>query len=567
MRRRWLIKDSDALILSLLTKELNISPVIARLLANRNIKDPREAEKFLNAKLSDLHDPYMLKGMKESVARIRRALSKGEKIMVYGDYDVDGITSVTLLTSTLTGLGGHVIEYIPNRLEEGYGLNLEACRYAHKKKVGLIITVDCGINAVREVDYLNSLGIDTIVVDHHEVQANALPKAFAIIDPLQDGCHYPFKHLAGVGLAFKLAQALLDCPPEKLVGLLDLVALGTVSDIVPQLGENRILTRYGLETVATTDRVGLRELINVSGLKGKNISSGHIGFILGPRINASGRIGSPKMALRLLLTDREDEAKELAQRLNQENRNRQKIEADILKQAMQKISMEVNFKEHKAIVLSGADWHRGVIGIVASRIVDKFYRPTAIISVKGSTGRGSARSISDFDLFCAVSKCKKHLIEFGGHKAACGFSIYKKDIGKFKEQLNKLAAKLLKPEHLLPKLRADMDIPLNKLSEGLICDIERLSPHGPKNPSPLFISRGTKLKNAPKNIGRNGIKFWVTDGGITCEAVAFGVSDIFLEHLSGGAVDLAYSPSVNTYKGLRSIKLDLKDLKASEKTS
>jgi single-stranded-DNA-specific exonuclease len=563
MRKRWVVKKSDKEITNILVKELGISPIVAQLLANRSILKVEEADKFLNCRLSNLHDPFMLKGMERAVARIRHALSKGEKILVYGDYDVDGITSVALLKSVLTGLGGHVLDYIPNRLEEGYGLNLDACQLAHRKKVSLLITVDCGINAAREVAYLNSLSIDSIIIDHHEVQGGSLPKACAIIDPLQDGCDYPFKYLAGVGLALKVAQALLDRTPEQMKEYMDLVALGTVSDVVPQLGENRILTKYGLDVLNTTERIGLRELIKVSGLKGRDISSGHIGFILGPRINASGRIGSPKKALQLLLTHRKDEAGEIAGMLNQENRNRQKIESGILQEAMQKVQTEVNFKDHKTIVLSSTDWHPGVIGIVASRLVDKFYRPTAIISVNRNVGKGSARSISDFNLFEAINKCKDHLMEFGGHKAACGFSIQKKEIERFKTRFNKFAKESLLPEHLLPKIRADMDIPLSKLSERLISDIERLAPHGPKNPSPLFISKGIKLKNTPKTIGRKGIKFWVTDGKITCEAVAFGVSDAFLDMMGEGEIDLAYSPSVNVYKGLRSIKLNLEDVRAS----
>ncbi|MEE8360196.1 MAG: single-stranded-DNA-specific exonuclease RecJ [Candidatus Omnitrophota bacterium] len=563
MRKRWIIKKADKDIPGLLSKELGISNIIAQLLANRSILKPDEADRFLNCKLSDLHDPYLLKGMDRAVSRIKHALSKGEKILVYGDYDVDGITSVALLKSVLTKLGGHVLDYIPNRVEEGYGLNLNACRLAHRKKVHLLITVDCGINAAREVDYLNSLSIDSIIIDHHEVQGGRLPKACAVIDPLQSGCDYPFKYLAGVGLAFKVAQALFNCPPDKMRDYLDIVALGTVADIAPQLEENRILTKHGLEVLTSTKRIGLRELIMVAGLKGKEISSGHVGYILGPRINASGRIGSARKALQLLLTTRDDEAREIAEMLNQENRNRQRIEARIVQEAVEKIQVEVNFKDHKTIVLASEGWHPGVIGIVASRLVDKFYRPTAVISLDKNVGRGSARSISDFNLFEAISKSKEYLKEFGGHKAACGFSIEKKNIEKFKSLFNEFAKKVLLPEHLLPKLQADMDIPLNRLSEKLINEIGCLAPHGPKNPTPLFISKGIKLKNAPKVIGRKGVKFWVTDGRITCEAVAFGVSDAFLDILKDGEIDLAYSPSVNLYKGLRSIKLDLKDVRAS----
>ncbi len=567
MIKRWFIKDPDRAMLDILVRELKISPIIARLLINRNISTPMDADIFLNGGVSNLHDPYMLKGMDRAVARIKRALSANEKILVYGDYDVDGLTSVALLASVLRSLSGDVSEYIPNRMEEGYGLNLDACRFASKKNITLLISVDCGINAKDEIAFLKRSGIDTIVIDHHEPQDGQLPEAYAIIDPFQADCSYPFKHLAGVGLAFKIIQALLNRPVKDIEDLLDLVALGTVSDVAPQLGENRIFTKYGLSILNRTKRPGLKALIRVSGLKGKDISAGHIGYILGPRINASGRVGSPKVALKLLLTDNEREAEELAGILDRENKNRQKIESNILKEAVEKVNSEVNFKEHRAIVLSDTNWHPGVIGIVASRLVEKFYRPTAIISVKDGTGRGSARSISNFNLFDAISRCDRHLIEFGGHEAACGFRIEKSKIEEFKSLFNKIVKKLLHPEDLLPKLNADIDMPLNRLSEGLIREIDMLAPHGPENPAPLFISRGVTLKNAPKNIGRRGIKFWVTDNKITCEALAFGVSDTFYAILKEGRVDLAYSPSLNTYKGLRSIKLDLKDIKASERLS
>lgn len=564
MRKRWILKKADEEVRRLLVRELGISPIIAQLLANRNIIDPGEVDRFLNCSLSNLHDPFMLRGMDKAVSRIKHALSKGEKIMVYGDYDVDGITSVALLKSVLHDLGGNIFEYIPNRLEEGYGLNLKACQLAYRKGITLLVTVDCGINARSQVAYLNSLGVDVVIVDHHEPQLDNLPDACAVVNPLQENCPYPFKHLASVGLVFKLAQAILGCGPEKIKDLLDLVALGTVADVAPQLGENRILTKYGLEILSTTKRTGLKELIRVSGLTGKDISSGHIGYILGPRINASGRIGSPKMALRLLLTKRPDEAKELAEMLDKANRNRQRIESDILQEAIQKIKTEINFKEHNTIVLSGSDWHAGVIGIVASKIVDRFYRPTVIISLKSDTGRASARSISGFNLFDAISKCKRYLSEFGGHEAACGFTIHRENVEKFKELFNKSAKNLLGPEDLLPKLNVDIDIPLGELSESLIYEMKKLAPHGPKNPSPVFISRGIKLKNIPKTIGRNGVKFWVTDDSITCEAVAFGVSNAFFDMLKKERVDLAYSPSINNYRGMKSIRLNLEDLKASE---
>jgi len=559
MRKRWIIKKCNTAGQKRLVDELGVPPVIARLLVNRSINSPEEAQFFLHAGIEDLHDPFLLKGMDKAVSRIKKALSRGEKILVYGDYDVDGLTSVALLSEVLKELGGNIIEYIPNRLEEGYGLNLTAAQQAYRKKVGVVVTVDCGVSGIKEIGYLKTCGIDTIVVDHHK-PGPELPKACAIIDPLQKNCTYPFKYLAGVGLTFKLVQALLGKKPAQLRKHLDLVALGTIADVSPQLGENRILTRCGLMAMAETKNVGIKELIRASGLIGKEITSRHIGFILGPRINASGRIGSPKLALRLLTTRNREEAKELAKTLDRENRNRQKVQGAVYEQALDKANREVNFKEHKVIVLSGEGWHPGVIGIVASRLAEKFYRPTVMISLQKNIGRGSARSIKNFHLFDIISRCKEHLETFGGHEAACGLTILPKFVNKFKEHINSVASDVLSPEDLLPSLEADMEIPLSGLSSGLIGQIEKLEPYGPCNPRPLLVSRNLTVKHDPKIVGRKGVKMWVTDGGITCEALIFG-----LEDTSGiskeSVVNLAYTPSVNSWRGVSSIQLDLKDIK------
>ena len=559
MRKRWIIKKCNTAGQKRLVDELGISPIIAHLLINRNITSPDEAQFFLNGDIENLHDPLLLKDMAKAVSRIKKALSRGEKILVYGDYDVDGLTSVALLSEVLKALGGNVTEYIPNRLEEGYGLNLAAAQLAYRRKVGIVITVDCGVSAVKEIDYLKSCRIDTIVVDHHK-PGPELPGAYAVIDPLQKNCAYPFKYLAGVGLAFKLVQALLGKKPAQLREHLDLVALGTIADVSPQLGENRILTRYGLMTMAKTRNVGIKELIRASGLIGKDITSRHIGYILGPRINASGRIGSPRLALRLLTTKNREEAKELAKMLDRENRNRQKVQGAVYEEALDKANREVNFKEHKVIVLSGEGWHPGVIGIVASRLAEKFYRPTVMISLQKNIGRGSARSIKNFHLFDIVSRCKEYLETFGGHEAACGLTILPKFINKFKERINSIASDVLSPEDLLPSLEADMEIPLSGLSSRLIDEMGKLEPYGPRNPRPLFVSRNLTVKHDPRIIGRKGVKMWVTDGGITCEALIFG-----LEDTSGiskeSIVNLAYTPSINSWRGVSSIQLDLEDIK------
>lgn len=559
MNRIWRIKNPQPNLSQTLAKSLGISPITAQLLINRGINDEMQAHHFLYGDLGSCHDPFLLKDIDKSITRIKRAIKEKENILIYGDYDVDGITAVALLNIVLTYLKANVTAYIPNRLEEGYGLNRSAVKLAHRKKIALIITVDCGISAHKEIDLANELGIDVIVTDHHEIKENSLPKAYSIINPLQKTCRYPFKYLSGVGLAYKLARALLGgtYPMEE---HLDLVALGTVSDLSVQKGENRILTKWGLKKLNDTKKIGIRALMEVSGLKGRDISCGHIGYILGPRINAMGRIGSPEVALKLLLTNDKDEAMQLAGILNRENRTRQKIEARVLGEAMEKVEKEINFKDSKIIILSGADWHLGVIGIVASRLIEKFYRPTIIIAIKGKIGKGSGRSIDNFHLFNAINSCKEHLIDFGGHEGACGISIEAKNINKFSDDINKYAREELLDEDLYPRLDIDIEVQLSELTEKAIEELGFLAPFGPENPRPTFSSRNVLLKNEPRRIAKRGFKMWVTDDNVVCEAVSFR-SGLMSMPYKGSRVSLVYSPSINTWQGLPSLQLDLKDLK------
>jgi len=565
MEKSWIFKREDKHLRELFAKELGISPVTAQILINRNITNTSEADVFLKCSFSSLYNPNMLKGMDIAVARIKNAIAKKEKLMVYGDYDVDGICSVALLVRVLNKLGAKASYHIPNRLQEGYGLNKPAIKAAKDKKTSVIITVDCGMGAYKEVEYANKLGIDVIITDHHEI-IDKLPPALTVVNPLQEGCGYPFKHLAGVGLAYKLAEALSQDKSLRIAEHLDLVALGSVADIVPQIGENRILTRYGLKEMNQTRKVGLKALIEVSGLSGKEIISGHIGYILGPRINASGRIGSPELSVKLLLTEDKNEAKELAQVLNKENRFRQSLDSKVLQDALAKAKEEVDFKKDKAIVLSSEDWHKGVIGIVASRLVEKFYKPTILISVSKQEGRGSGRSVADFHLFEAVKRCKEHLSNFGGHEGACGLTISKKKIKPFRQAFNSVVAELISDEHLKPKIEIDVDIPLNLLSNRLIYELEGLSPFGPWNPKPILSSRNIALRNAPQRIGKNGFKAWVTDNKLTCEAVGFRMAESHMSKIGSDRVDIAYSPEINNWRGMSSIQLNLRDIKSSTPT-
>lgn len=560
MRKIWRIKPPNLALQDQLSLSLNISRITAQLLINRGISDSVEAKSFMSSSFSTCHDPFLLKDMHKAVLRIKKAITDKEPILVYGDYDVDGITSVTILYSALKSLGAVTDTYIPNRLEEGYGLNLAAIKKAHRNGFGLIITVDCGITSFKEVEYAKSMGIDVIVTDHHEVLESCVPSAYAVINALQADCKYPFKHLAGVGIAYKLVKALYDTTNLFAEDFLDLVSLGTVADIAPLIGENRIMAKCGLSEMNKRDRIGLSALMDVGGLSDKEIISGHIGFILGPRINAMGRIGSAQTSLDLLLSSDKEEAKKLAKVLDTENRNRQKIESRILEEALSKVEREVNFKHHKVIVLASENWHPGVIGIVASRIADRFYRPAIMISLDGKFGKGSGRSIEGFHLFEYLLRSKDVLMGFGGHESACGVTIDKERIDEFRDRINEEASKDVDESIFSPKLDIDMDVPLGDLGENVISELESLAPFGSDNPKPVLASTRLVVKDGPRQIGKNGFKIWVTDSKITCEAVSFGKGNLEAPKI-GSEVSLAYTPSINDWQGVRSIQLELKDIK------
>jgi single-stranded-DNA-specific exonuclease len=563
-QRIWKIPEPNVALQKELVAECGITPVTAQLLINRNIKAPKEVDRFLKADLRHLHDPFLLKDMDKAVQQIKRAISKGEKIMIYGDYDVDGITAVALLSRVLEDMGGYVVCYIPDRIEEGYGLNKKAVKIAHRQNVSLLITVDCGITGKEEVEYLSNVGITAIITDHHTVFEQSFPsKAYAVINPLQKDCRYPFKHLPGVAIAYKLAEALTFGSGTDIREHLDLVALGTVQDMVPQLGENRILTKYGLKKINDSSKVGIRALIEVAGLRGRKISVREIGYMLGPRINAAGRVGSAKIPLRLLTTADMAEAIELAERLDKENRNRQKIGNTILKEAINRVENEINFKNDKIIILESEDWHPGVIGIVASRIAERFNRPAVMISFDKNEGKGSGRSIKKFHLFKALVECRDLLADFGGHAAACGLKVTRNNLDAFKAKLNEVASESLDAKDFMSTLTVDMEIPLHSLKHNLISEFENLSPYGPGNPPPILSSRSLKLKGKPRQMRREGMKMWVTDDNITCEAIGFRMDEMLPDILESATVDMVYTPNIVKWRGVDTLQLGLIDIKAN----
>lgn len=558
MQKAWEMESLDDSAGAGLAEALGISPVLARLLIKRSVNNPQEARSFLSCGLSSLHDPFLFKDMEKAAARIRSAIENKERVLVYGDYDVDGLTATALLYATLKRYGVHAHNYIPDRVKEGYGLNLEALENARKDGAKLVIAVDCGITAAEEIGFLNKHRIDSIILDHHQPVKGNLPEALAILDPFVPGCRYPYKHLASVGLVYKLMQALGWSREEDL----DLVALGTISDVAPLTGENRVLVKHGLKYLAKTQRAGLRALMEVAGIgKKKEFYTETVGFILGPRLNASGRMNSSMHSLKLLLTDDKEEAKKLAEDLDKSNRERQAMEAAILKEAISKVEREVNFKEHRVIVLHGDKWHPGVIGIVASRIVEKFYRPTILVAFNENTGKGSGRSIRNFHLFDALSKCKEHLIEFGGHEHAAGITISKENIDAFRDSLNAVAHEVLQPLDLVPRLEIDAWISLKDITRKFLKELELLEPFGVGNRKPVFAVKGLSLKAKPKILNYNTLKIWVTDGELTYEAVGFKKALDYKLDSASLVFDLAFTPLINVWQGQESIQLQLKDLK------
>ncbi|MFA6636219.1 MAG: single-stranded-DNA-specific exonuclease RecJ [Candidatus Omnitrophota bacterium] len=562
-KMKWINKEANPRLQNVLSSELEVTPYFSQILINRGIKDTEEARAFLFGDISSCHDPYLLKDMDRAVQRIEQAVSSGEKILVYGDYDVDGITSTALLSGKLTELNARHQTFIPHRMDDGYGLNGEAVKMAGDSGVGLLVTVDCGINSVEEVEIANNKGIDVIITDHHEVRKKALPNAYAVVSPRREDCRYPFKDLAGVGIAYKLAMALSD--NDLLPGkYLDLVALGTIADVAPLNGENRLLAKAGLERLRVTESPGIKALIDIAGLEQRGLTCRNIAFALAPRINAMGRVGSADMALELFITDDRRRAVEIAATLDRENRNRQCLEREILKSALEKARRDVDLASEKIIVLADDSWHPGVIGIVASRIAEEFTRPAILISLDGENGKGSGRAAGGFDLFKAVNGANEHLVGFGGHEAACGIKIKRNSVEGFRKKLNSIADEyFLGNKELSPELSIDVEMPLSQLGMKLIRELNLLMPHGPGNAEPVLAVRGLKVKTRPREIGKSGVKFLVTDGRVSAEAITFR-KNFFYRPLPGETIDLAYTPSINSYNGVDSLQLNIRDIRPSE---
>lgn len=560
MRKTWLIKTPNPQLQVVLSDQLGVHPIVAQLLANRGIKNKAQAKEFLSAAFRDLHDPFLLQGMRQAVERIHQAKERAERVLIFGDYDVDGVTSCAILFNALKKFGLEVITHIPHRISDGYGLNREIASYAQQNSVRLLISVDCGVSAIEEVAYLTAQGIDVIVIDHHEPLKEHLPSAVAVIDPKRHDCDYPFRDLSAAALAFKCAQALFGQGHHD---DLDLAALGTIADVVPLYGENRILVKEGLPRIAQTKNVGLKALMQSARITSKKLNPRHVGFILGPRLNAMGRIDSAERSLELLLTKDLPQAQRIAQTMEEYNKERQKTQGAIIDQALAMVEGEVNFQKERVIVLGQEGWHRGVVGIVAARIADTFYRPAVILSFEDGLAIGSARSIEGFHLFEALSHCSSLLENFGGHQYAAGLTLKRENIETFKQRINEIAFEWMSQEDLTPSLRIDCEIPLSGVTMDLVKIIQQLEPYGEANPEPLFCTRGLIVKSPPAILGRGTIKFWVTDGQRVFSAVGFGMEAYRPIAQVGRSIDVAYKVSIDDWNKPATVQLELKDMKES----
>lgn len=542
----------------------DINPIVKQLLVNRGNTTDEQVNLFLNPTLDDLYDPFLMKGMDIVIDRIQKAISDGESIWIYGDYDVDGITSISVLLKAFEFLGVPVNYYIPNRLEEGYGISIQGLEKILEQGADLIISVDCGITSVDEVSFVNQNNKDIIITDHHNCQ-EVLPDALAILNPKQADCSYPFDMLAGVGIAMKVVQGLLGERFKEHYDLfIDIVALGTVADIAPIVDENRIITKLGLKVLENTKNLGLKALLEVSNLKDK-LNTGHIGFNLGPKINAAGRIGKPQLGVHLLVSKSEDEAISISHTLADLNEERQNIEKSIVESIDQLIEEQVDLKHDKIIVVMGEKWHTGVIGIVASRVTEKYHRPSVVLSAEDGIAKGSARSVGDISIFDALNACKPLFIGFGGHKQAAGLSLNVENVSQLRTDINLYAQKHITEDDLVPQIKIDGILHSHEITYDTLDDLELLEPHGLGNAKPNFVYNGLTVDNVRK-IGqdKDHIKMILHDEKRTFDAIGFRVADLYADLRSHDKLDMVLGLSKNSFRGVDTIQFMIKDIRRLE---
>lgn len=568
-KNRWKIKEApdQKLILSL-ADSLNISHALASILIQRNITNFFEAKSFFRPSLNAIHDPFLMDGMNRASIRVINAITNNEKIYVYGDYDVDGTCSAALMYLFLKELGANVETYIPNRLTEGYGMSIQSIDYIKEQNTDLIISVDCGITAVEEIDHANKLGIDVIVCDHHQPK-DELPNAYAILDPIKPGCSYPFKHLSGAGVAFKLASAVGDRIGKKDMALkyLDLVALAGAADIVPLIDENRILVKEGLDLINSNPRPGIAALIKSARMEPGNLTAGQIVFTIAPRVNAVGRLGDANRAVELFTTNDPQKATELAQILEDENTKRRTIDEATFSHAVDLVETVIDLENELGIVLHDNDWHPGVIGIVASRLVEKFHKPTVMLTTIDGVAKGSARSIPGFNIYEALQGCEDLLLQFGGHEAAAGLAVELEKIEEFRKRFNAILKNNMKESDLLPEIQIDAKLSFSEISPKFIRILDQFAPFGPGNMRPVFMSENVSLVYPPKIVGSNHLVTCFKQNGNDkiFDAIGFNLGS-FASRIDKekNLVDIVYTLETINKDGKSYPQIRIKDLQIKE---
>jgi single-stranded-DNA-specific exonuclease len=565
----WESRPCDDAAAMRLAAALDVPQVVARLLCQRGLGDPDLAARFLNPSLDQLHDPMMLADMPVALDRIMGAIARKERIAVHGDYDVDGITSTVILRRALELLGADVVHFIPERLRDGYGLQPSAMDRLHAEGVALVVSVDCGIRGADAARRARELGLDLIITDHHEPDTE-LPPALAVINPKRHDCSYPDKYLAGVGVALKLVHGLCRRADREswLPSFVKIAAIGTLADVVPLVGENRIIAKIGLDLLSRgPHKIGLRALLDVSGLSGKTVDSYHISFMLAPRVNAAGRMSTPDIATRLLLAVDEtmgEETRELAMQLDGENVRRQKEEAEIVAAAKKIAQSDPDIGARSVLVVAGEGWHRGVIGIVASKLVEAFHRPAIVLSIEDGVAHGSCRSIPQFDILGALERCSDILGRFGGHKQAAGLSLDSSRVKEFRAAVNAIADETLGPDDLMPRLRIDGELAFRDITGSVAAGVASLAPFGAGNPRPVFAARQVEIVDGPRKLKERHLKMALKQNGRIFRAVAWRAAERhdYLTEQRGG-LDAAFSLEQNQYNGETHVELTLADLKRS----
>jgi len=560
MNKKWEYYGKEEEKVEKIQKEFGLSRLLSTILVNKGLENKEEIDVFLNPTRKDFHDPYLMPDMEIAVKRIIQAIENQEKVIIYGDYDVDGITSITVLKKFLSDRGLEVDSYIPNRLDEGYGLNKAAIDKIVSEGYQLMITVDCGISGIDEIDYANSLGLETIVTDHHE-PAEVLPKALAVVDAKRKDNKYPNNQLAGVGVVFKLTQAIsqvYNLEEKEYLKYLDIVCVGTISDIVPLVDENRVIAKLGLKLVEVTKNIGLKALLTSIGYK--KIDSSAISFGVAPRINACGRMGHEQEALKLFLTDNIVEATNITKKLNEYNKERQDIEKRIFEEVLVKI--ENGEKDKPCIVLADENWHHGVIGIVSSKVTEMYYKPSILICFEDGEGKGSGRSIPGFDLHDALSKCDEHIDRFGGHSMAIGISVSKDEFNNFKNDFEEYVSNTNISE-LVPVIKVDEEVTSKDIGINIVKELSMLEPFGEANKMPIFMYKNLRINSIRALSDGKHLKLTLKDEGTVIDAIGFNMGYLVDEFLLGDKVDVLGNLEINSFNGRESVQINLKDLRKS----